>query len=110
MNQILVAEKLYVTPELKRKKRIFKIEFFLSIFLVCILSSYYIYAEYDRDRSEQVSKELLAEVQKTTIKQTPENDDVMVIILNNDEKQKEIEKPKEDKQEEPEEIDNTYET
>ena len=52
MNQILVVEKLYVTPELKKKKRLFKIEFFISVFLICILSSYYIYAEYDRTKSE----------------------------------------------------------
>lgn len=59
MNQILVTKKLYVTPELRRKKKIYKIQFFLCIFLVCLLFSYYIYAEYDRDKSEQVSKEIL---------------------------------------------------
>lgn len=45
MNQILVTEKLYITPEIKRKKRMYKIRFFLSVFLICILFSYYIYAE-----------------------------------------------------------------
>lgn len=59
MNQILVTEKLYVTPELRRKKKIYKIQFFLSVFLVCLLSSYYIYAEYDRNKSEEVSQEIL---------------------------------------------------
>ena len=54
MNQILVTEKLYVTPELKRKKRIYKLELFLSVFLICLLFSYYIYAEYDRNKSEEV--------------------------------------------------------
>ena len=29
MNQILVTEKVYVTPELKRKKAIYKINFIL---------------------------------------------------------------------------------
>lgn len=80
MNQILVTQKLYVTPELKRKKRLFKIEFFLSVFLVCILSSYYIYAEYDRSKSEQVSQKLLSEVRDSTIKQSNSND-VMIIVL-----------------------------
>lgn len=28
LNQILVTEKIYVTPELKEKKKIYKIEFF----------------------------------------------------------------------------------
>ncbi|MCI8482206.1 MAG: sortase [Clostridia bacterium] len=60
MNQILVTEKIYVTPELKRKKKIYKGSFFLSVFLVCSLFSYYIYAEYDRNKSEEVSKEILA--------------------------------------------------
>lgn len=84
MNQILVTEKLYVTPELKRKKRLFKIEFFLSVFLVCILSSYYIYAEYDRNKSEEVSRTILAEADfDSTIKQVDEND-VMVILVKND--------------------------
>ena len=79
MNQILVTEKLYVTPEIKRKKLIYKIEFFLSVFLICLLFSYYIYAEYDRNRSEQVSKEILAQVKyqiDDTVKQT--EDDVIV--------------------------------
>ena len=71
MNQILVTEKLYVTPELKRKKRIYKIELLLSVFLICLLFSYYIYAEYDRNKSEEVSKEILAEIKEqvdTTVK------------------------------------------
>ena len=44
MNQILVTEKLYITPEIKRKKRMYKIRFFLSVFLICVLFSYYIRA------------------------------------------------------------------
>lgn len=82
MNQILVTEKLYITPELKRKKKIYKIEFFLSVFLICILSSYYIYAEYDRNKSEQVSRTLLSEVRAetdSTVKKS--DDDVMIIVL-----------------------------
>ena len=49
MNQILVSQKLYVTPDMKKKKKAFKFEFFLSVFLLCVLSSYAIYAEYDRN-------------------------------------------------------------
>lgn len=82
MNQILVTEKLYVTPELKRKKRIYKIELFLSVFLICLLFSYYIYAEYDRNKSEEVSKEILAEIKEqvdTTVKKN-ENDKIVVIL------------------------------
>ena len=82
MNQILVSEKLYVTPELKRKKRIYKIELFLSVFLICLLFSYYIYAEYDRNKSEEVSKEILAEIKEqvdNTVKKD-ENDKIVVIL------------------------------
>ena len=82
MNQILVTEKLYVTPELKRKKHLYKLELFLSVFLICILFSYYIYAEYDRNKSEEVSKEILAEVKEqvdTTVKK--DEDDKIVVIL-----------------------------
>lgn len=59
MNQILIHEKVIVTPEFRRKKKIYKFNFFLSVFLLCSLFSCYIYAEYDRDRSEQVSQEIL---------------------------------------------------
>ena len=79
MNQILVSEKLYVTPTLKRKKKFFKIEFFLSVFLVCTLSSYYIYAEYDRNKSEQVSQEILANM---TLEAPEEKLEEIVVILN----------------------------
>lgn len=63
MNQILVTKKLYVTPELRRKKKIYKFQFFLSVLLVCLLFSYYIYAEYDRNKSEEVSQEILEGLQ-----------------------------------------------
>ena len=59
MNQILISEKVYITPELKRKKRMYKIDFFISVFLVFILSSYYIYAEYDKSKSEEKAQEIL---------------------------------------------------
>lgn len=79
MNQILAYEKMYVTHEMKRKKKFFKFEFFLSIFLVCLLSSYYIYAEYDRNKSEQVSKEILANIQ---FEEPEEKLERVVVILN----------------------------
>lgn len=79
MNQILVSEKLYVTPDMKRKKKFFKIEFFLSVFLVCLLSSYYIYAEYDRNKSEQVSQEILASMPNIEKEEKLES---IVVILN----------------------------
>ena len=60
MNQILVTEKIYVTPELKRKKKIYKVLFILSVFLIISLFSVYIYAEYDRSKQEGISGEILS--------------------------------------------------
>ena len=86
MNQILISEKLYITPELKKKKKIYKIDFFISVFLVCILFSYYIYAEYDKNKNEAISQEILSKVtfednvaDDTTIKF---DDNAIVVILN----------------------------
>lgn len=59
MNQILITEKIYVTPELKRKKKIYKFLFLISIFLILTLCSIYIYAECARNKSEEISKKLL---------------------------------------------------
>ena len=70
MNQILVTEKIYVTPELKRKKRIYKYLFIISIFLIISLFSLTIYAEYDRSKQENISSDILSfltEEDKTTI-------------------------------------------
>ena len=64
MNQILVHEKIIVTPEFRRKKKFYKMNFFLSVFLLCSLFSCYIYAEYDRDKSEQVSQQILLGLQE----------------------------------------------
>lgn len=81
MNQILICEKLYVTPEVKRKRKIFKFEFLLSIFLLCVLSSYAIYAEYDRNKSEQVSQEILEGIEFQTGTEIVE-EEITVVILN----------------------------
>ena len=62
MNQILVSEKIYVTPELKRKKKIYKMLFMLSVFSIISLFSIYIYAEYDRNRDEEVSDDILSSI------------------------------------------------
>lgn len=84
MNQILVTKKLYITPELKRKKKIYKIDFILSIFLVCILTSLYIYAEYDRNKGESTSQEILEEMSKKIASNedtTIAKDDILLVVL-----------------------------
>ena len=80
MNQILVTKKLYITPELKKKKKAYKFYFFLSIFLVCILISFYIYAEVDRNKSEETSQAILDEFNQN-IDNSLADSDVLVAIL-----------------------------
>jgi len=94
MNQILVTQKLYITPELRRKKKMYKVQFFLSVLLVCLLFSYYIYAEYDRSKSEEVSKQILQGIDmsgstielETTIDNTvKEYDGIIVVAIEDNE-------------------------
>lgn len=89
MNQILVTKKLYITPELKRKKKIYKFDFFLSVFLVCILISFCIYAEYNRSKDEEVSQEILANMnmtQDTTIVDS----NILIAVLDDEEQTEEL--------------------
>lgn len=81
MNQILITEKLYITPELRRKKKIYRWNFIISLILIVILFSFYAYAEYDRDKSEDISQDILAgmsQVDETTISS---NNKVWIVAL-----------------------------
>ena len=65
----------------------YKVQFFISVFLICLLSSYYIYAEYDRNKSEEVSQYLLSEVKSgedNTTKQSTKNDAIIIVLNEND--------------------------
>jgi Ser-tRNA(Ala) deacylase AlaX len=93
MNQILVSEKLYVTPDMKRKKKMFKVEFFLSVFFAVVLSSYGIYAEYDRNRAEEVSKEILGNMsfqEEKIITKQIEREEILVILNNINKEAKQV--------------------
>lgn len=79
MNQILITKKLYVTPELKNKKKRYKIYFIVSIILVILLLILSIYFEYDRNKSEEVSKQILEDMNDNNI-QT----DIIMVVLNNE--------------------------
>lgn len=81
MNQILVTKKLYITPELKRKKKVYKFNFFFSVFLICILVSFCIYAEYDRNKSEEASQELLSEFNEDS-DILKEKSNILIAVLN----------------------------
>lgn len=80
MNQILVTEKVYVTPELKRKKKIYKILFAISLFCMICLSTMYIYAEYDRNKESDVSKNILQNMFSDTTKVDQEENALIVKI------------------------------
>lgn len=90
MNQILVTEKIYVTPELKKKSKFYKISFIMSLMVIIALFSYYAYADYDRNKNEDISQDILSkmDMQKdinssnqddTTINK---DDDVWIIAIN----------------------------
>ena len=81
MNQLLVTEKLYITPELKKKKKMYKFNFIISIILIVVLFSFYAYAEYDRNKTADISQEILlgtSEVDDTTMKN---DSDVWIVAL-----------------------------
>ena len=89
MNQILVTEKIYITPELRRKKKLYKLQFFLSVLLVCLLFSYYIYAEYDRNKSEEVSKQILEGIENNTNTDNTQSKSSQTFYTGNDDTVKE---------------------
>ena len=62
MNQILISKKIYVTPEMKRKRKMYRILYTVSIITIIILLVYYVYAEKNRNDQEAVGKELLSQV------------------------------------------------
>ena len=85
MNQILISEKVYVTPELKKKKKLYKFNFVVSIILIIALFSYYVYAEYDRsasDKSEEILSQLSVVEDNTVADKTMKiEDNVLVVVL-----------------------------
>ncbi len=94
MNQILISEKVYVTPELKRKKKIYKFNFILSVIFVIALFGYYVYGEFDRNSSDK-SQEILSQidvVKDETIANAPIKleDDVLVVMLDDAKNSEEV--------------------
>ena len=79
MNQILVSEKIYVTKEMKKKRKIYKTTFILCLILVIILTGYYVFAEYDKSKKEQISREILGQM---TGDNTTVEEQMIVVALN----------------------------
>ena len=82
MNQILITQKIYVTPKLKKKKKMYMIKFMITIFLLIILGAVYVFGEFKKVKDEEVSQEILEDItyandeDKTTI-----NADVLIAVL-----------------------------
>lgn len=88
MNQLLVTGKVYMTPELKKKKVAYKGYLLLSIFIVCILGSYYIYGVYQGIQDEALAQEILGSVIAGSAEDTtmaPTVDNAIVVFLDNNE-------------------------
>lgn len=81
MNQILITEKIYITPELKKKKRMYKFNFIISIILIVVLFSFYAYAEYDRNKTADISQEILLGTTDTDNTTMKSDSDVWIVAL-----------------------------
>ena len=86
MNQILVTEKVYVTPELKRKRKTYKVIFILCLILIVILTCYYVLAEYDKNQKEQLSRVILDQMTDTTTVE----EKVVVVALDEPQTEEEV--------------------
>lgn len=101
MNQILVTEKVYVTPELKRKKKVYKGLFMISSFCLVCLTSICIYAAYDRNKESEISNEIVENMfaDRTVISQ---EENALVVKITQDFTENAIEHPEEEEIEEEE--------
>ena len=81
MNQILISERIYVTKEMKRKRKVYKILYIISVLTVITLLVYYVYAEKQRLDQEAVGLGILDQIDdESTI-----DEDTIVISLDNNE-------------------------
>lgn len=86
MNQILVTDRLYVTNKLRRKKKMYKIQFIASLILVLVFSGWYIYTEVDKNASEAKSQEILDSIGfNYNINDKTTSDEPLIIALDNTE-------------------------
>ena len=80
MNQILVNEKVIVTPKLKRKKSFYKIEFILSILVVMGLIVYWGCSEFDKWHNAQQGKSIMNDF--SDLDTTIADEETLVVVLN----------------------------
>lgn len=67
MNQILVSQKVYVTKEMKRKQKIYKFLYVISVMIIIVLSLYYIITERNKAIQEGYSYEIMEQIGDNTI-------------------------------------------
>lgn len=79
MNQILVSEKVYVTPTLKKKKRFYKIQFVLSLLALIILISYVVQRNLTEIKQEAEAQNLLNDF--SSLDTTVADDDTLIVSL-----------------------------
>lgn len=106
MNQILVTERIYVTPKLKRKKKIYKFLFVASIISFVILSGKYLYDDYTERREVAQSEEILIKMESCDRDdETVADVNTLLVALNeynqDIEKVEKVEKVEDAKEEEP---------
>ena len=82
MNQILVSNKVYVTPKLKRKKSYYKLQFVLSIIVVIVLLVIFVVTQHDQYKGERKSKDILETFDKVLPDTTVADDEIIVVSLN----------------------------
>lgn len=80
MNQILVTDRLYVTNKLKKKKKLYKIQFIASVILVFVFSGWYIYSEIDKNSAEAVSQDILSGITIDTNDETTSDEPLVVAM------------------------------
>lgn len=81
MNQILVKDKVYVTPKLKKKKKFYKFQFTVSVIIVLILLGLFIRSELIERKGEKVSRNILSDF--SSIDSTVADDTIIVSLSDN---------------------------
>ena len=85
MNQILATDRVYVTNKMKKKKKLYKIQFIVSVILVFLFSGWYVYSKVEQNACEAVSKDILSEIPLNEIDDATTSDEPLVVALDDTE-------------------------
>ncbi len=84
MNQILVTDKMYVTQKLKKKKKLYRIEFIASLLLVFFFTGWFIVSEVEKNAREAVSQDILNDVEIDDYDETVAEDQPLIVAFNDE--------------------------